>query len=66
MVAHLAQVISQVLPFTVGDGMPQYRIPFLSSANPSKVLSEMATDTQNTYRVNPYIGDPIHKFSAQI
>ncbi len=65
MVAQLTQFIAKVLPLTVGDGTPQYRIPFLSAPNPSEALSNLANTTQQTYQVNPYIGDPIHNFDAQ-
>ena len=65
MVAEVAQFISKMLPLTVGDGKPLYRIPFLSAQNPSVALSELATSTQQAYQVNPYVGDPIHKFDTQ-
>ena len=65
MVAQFAQFISQVLPLTVGDGKPVYRQPFLSAPNPSEALSNLANSTQQTYQVNPYIGDPIQNLDAQ-
>ena len=66
MVVELAKFISKVLPLTVGDGNPLYRVPFLSAKDPSVALKELATSTQQAYQVNPYVGDPIHKFDAQV
>ncbi len=66
MVAEVAKFISKMLPLTVGDGKPLYRIPFLSAQNPAAALSALATSTQQSYNVNPYVGDPIHKFDAQV
>ena len=65
MVAQFVQFISKVLPLTVGDSKPIYRQPFLSSPNPSEALSNLANNTQQTYQVNPYVGDPIHTLDAQ-
>ena len=64
MVAHIAQFISQVLPLTVGDGKPVYRVPFMNSPNPSQELSKLANVTQQTYQVNPYITEPTHAFDT--
>lgn len=66
MVAEVAQFISKMLPLTVGNGKPLYRIPFLSAKEPSVALKELAVSTQNTYQVNPYVGDPVHKFDTQV
>lgn len=65
MVAILKQLAERVLPLTVGDGQPVYRQPFLLAPNPSEALSNLANTTQQTYQVNPYIGDPIHALDAQ-
>ena len=65
MVAQFAQFVSQVLPLTVGDGRPVYRVPFMNSSNPSQELSKLANTTQHTYHVNPYISDPSHAFDAR-
>lgn len=66
MKAQVAQFISRVLPLTVGDGNPGYRLPFISSADPSAELANLARVTQQAYNVNPYIGDPVHVLDTSI
>ena len=67
----IADYIARVFPLTLGGtaggpaGIPAYRLPFLSAANPSEALATMAQQTTKTYSVNPYIGDPIHAYDVQ-
>ena len=65
MVAQLAEFVSRVLPYTVGDGKPVYRQPFVSSQNPSEALNSLVMNTQQVYHINPYLTEPSHDFVAQ-
>jgi len=65
MVAELAQFVSRVLPLTVGDGKPVYRMPFITSSNPSEELSHLVANTQQVYQFNPYITEPQHSLDAR-
>lgn len=65
MVAQFAEFVSRVLPLTVGDGKPVYRMPFISAPNPSEALSNLANNTQQTYQVNPYLSNPVHDFDKK-
>lgn len=65
MVATFAEFVSRTLPLTVGNGKPVYRLPFISSSNPSEELSKLANNTQNAYQINPYMGDPVHELDKR-
>ncbi len=65
MVAQFTEFVSRVLPLTVGDGKPVYRVPFISAPNPSEALSNLANNTQQAYQVNPYITEPSHAIDTR-
>lgn len=65
MVAELAEFVSRVLPLTVGDGKPVYRMPFITSSNPAEELSHLVANTQQVYQFNPYITEPSHTIDTR-
>jgi len=52
----IAEIMSRVLPYTVGDGKPAYRTnPQTGQKYTFAELAQKAVDTQQRYQVNPYI-----------